>query len=1152
MAAIIQNIELPKKPRALDTSSSYQAISQELYTEANAASISNEANATTGWVGNASITPTSESSQQDSGSYAMKYTANANNAGMYLDLDNYCTVGKLYEISVYGKHMNDGTNDPENGDPNKHYVRMSSVSALGAGNSTTVNLTNPTTGRDVFQKGVSTDIVYSQRFRRFTHSADTRYFGCRESGNTNDGSMMIDTLSIKEVETFPNNNHGKIYSGRALEFDGVSDHLTTGYGSGLNPYTTPITAAFWAKGINSNMSNDIVFGSNNGDPAVQRMYVGIINKKWGIGIQNSDWTSSTNEIAGFADQPDANVDTWYRVVLVMNAGEAFLYVNGVKSYGKTYTSYALASDITISGNNDTTYAWHGLISDVQFWDAAWSADDIAYDYANPESLALNASGTALTEGNLKLWYPMQDGHRGQQSYILDGANSGLGEELVANGTFDNDISSWTNYAPSTTIETYDNGGLKIVASEGHGRMTQEVTGLKSGVLYKFSFDVVESSGNNFTHLGNSSGGSDIAANLGQGGGVGTFTLNFTSTQTTAHIQLGAVSGQTVVYDNVSIKPINDKHHATTVFLGDEQISATNDRTFAGASNWANAGGGNAFSTFTDPYTTADAHEDSLRLVQSPGSGSVKYAVLDGANWEDADGDGPAMVVGRTYRLSYSISIPTISGTISVGLANTSHALQNYNTHTSTASGYVTHAVDFVYSGTTTHAEMIVHIAAMTVVDVYFDNFSLKEVGVASGWTDADQQLDIAQPALQSYNEMAWFGGFDNCHAELNASIDTGSNNWSLSFWLYEQENATAYSWPIGTGHTQSILTKYDNGRTLRFRDDSGTYHLLSDGTITLGKWNHFAITAIGDTSMQAYINGVKQTLNPSVSDTTLVLLHFMEGYSGNHFPVGSITEIAYYNTVLADADVLDLYNNGKAKSALDASGSGGLVNYWRNNGLSVWTDLKASTYITPNALVTETLLCPQGVDGSRDTQGFIMNKPRNTSSLNLTNAGRYDGYVDLGSTTIVADDAAASFVVWLKPDDTAADNYFLGTGSTDFIKLNSATAIVLNANSNLAAVGGDNFFDVTTNSGPSITAGEWMHVAITRKSDDTFRLYTNGVLRETSSALNHPFDFRYIGARNHAEYTFRGQLDGFLYYNDELDDTEVLRNYKATKGSHTN
>ena len=32
----------------------------------------------------------------------------------------------------------------------------------------------------------------------------------------------------RAVDTSGNNNHGQIYSGRALEFDGVSDYLNTG------------------------------------------------------------------------------------------------------------------------------------------------------------------------------------------------------------------------------------------------------------------------------------------------------------------------------------------------------------------------------------------------------------------------------------------------------------------------------------------------------------------------------------------------------------------------------------------------------------------------------------------------------------------------------------------------------------------------------------------------------------------------------------------------------------------------------------------------------------------------------------------------------------------------------------------------------------
>ena len=79
------------------------------------------------------------------------------------------------------------------------------------------------------------------------------------------------------------------------------------------------------------------------------------------------------------------------------------------------------------------------MSDIQVWDIAWTADDASYDYLNPESLALNRGGTSLTNSNLKLWYPMQDGHRGNQSYVLDASNTGLGDEVVTNGGFNGDF-----------------------------------------------------------------------------------------------------------------------------------------------------------------------------------------------------------------------------------------------------------------------------------------------------------------------------------------------------------------------------------------------------------------------------------------------------------------------------------------------------------------------------------------------------------------------------------------------------------------------------------------------------------------------------------------------------------------------------------------
>ena len=227
MATTIQTIETPKRARALDTSSGWQSVSTELFTTADGTSIVNEANGSGAWTAMAganSATKTVVSSGQYHGSYAVKFTPaadpNGNGDGVYMDLNTYCTVGKTYEISIFGKHAGDGTTD------NKHYIRLASSSSLSAASDYYKNLSHPQTGREEFQEGETADEAWSERFVRFTHSADTRYLGARESGSSNDGSLILDSLSIKEVRYFSNNNHGQIYSGRGLEFDGVTDYLS--------------------------------------------------------------------------------------------------------------------------------------------------------------------------------------------------------------------------------------------------------------------------------------------------------------------------------------------------------------------------------------------------------------------------------------------------------------------------------------------------------------------------------------------------------------------------------------------------------------------------------------------------------------------------------------------------------------------------------------------------------------------------------------------------------------------------------------------------------------------------------------------------------------------------------------------------------------
>ena len=47
---------------------------------------------------------------------------------------------------------------------------------------------------------------------------------------------ILKPSKYRAVDTSSNNNHGQIYSGRALEFDGVSDYFTVTGGTGVTTF----------------------------------------------------------------------------------------------------------------------------------------------------------------------------------------------------------------------------------------------------------------------------------------------------------------------------------------------------------------------------------------------------------------------------------------------------------------------------------------------------------------------------------------------------------------------------------------------------------------------------------------------------------------------------------------------------------------------------------------------------------------------------------------------------------------------------------------------------------------------------------------------------------------------------------------------------
>ena len=165
-------------------------------------------------------------------------------------------------------------------------------------------------------------------------------------------------------DTSGNNNHGQIYSGRGLEFDGVSDYFQHNGGTaveGLNQFSNNIawTFACWLYQDLSSSIDYFVGGDNSTNPHLgfgssQKL---IIRCDPGAGYFNIGATSLP-------------LKTWYRVVIVASTSETITaYVNGVE-YG-TLSS----SDTPFSGSG--TFNSNGG-SKMKFtaWGAPYAAGSV--------------------------------------------------------------------------------------------------------------------------------------------------------------------------------------------------------------------------------------------------------------------------------------------------------------------------------------------------------------------------------------------------------------------------------------------------------------------------------------------------------------------------------------------------------------------------------------------------------------------------------------------------------------------------------------------------------------------------------------------------------------------------------------------------------
>ena len=1045
---------------------------------------------------------------------------------------------------------------------------------------------------------------------------------------------ILKPTRARGLDTSGNNNHAQIYSGRALEFDGVVDRFKNGTAvEGISKFADnkEWTFACW-----------LYFSST---ATGQIWYVGKDETTTQMFTKHSDETLRFRENDGTYHVIHATrkveFNTWYRQVVICNGTTWAVYMNG-EEWG-TVTPTDTQMHFNGWGTPyETGGTWHyfmdGMMSDGQVWDKAWTADDVSYDYLNPEQLALNRGGntvtgvgTQLTESNLKLWYPMNEGHRGNQSYVLDASNTGIGDDLVnwsstfnASGTSTSNFGDWTTNAnDSTTFCTFDhnNKTIRLRSTDGtHVQAFYSPNIMREGIMYKFEYTISELTSGSVRIRPKDNTDYIVHTEVG--------TYSYITTPADGddldfRIERNLHTGANdFTVSDIKVYPINDKYNATTVFYGDNLLPGVSGAALGDFEDSGNTPTfGVHYSGGSGDGGTYDADNTSSPLN---GSKDAKFTNATGSGSEGAENagivsNGLDVVTGRTYVISfkYKTNYDASSQTnkLTYKLGETQSIGSN---HIDTGGGY---AGDSTLDATTstTFTQTFVHTDSDTEIFLVLfggdglvfqiDDVSFQEVGIASGWTDADQQLDIPQTALQSYNQLAYFDERSSEIAvpdtnDLSFTNDSTDSPFSLSAWIYTSVTPSIGFFIMHKGgyssyHKWEYTFFVNSARNLTFTCHDGATadsarndsvfagRRTNDAPIELGKWYHVVAAYDGGDNphddAKLYINGEEAT-HVSYSDGSYEFMKnqsigfYMgkKGLSGSYGSEGCQTECSVWNKELSSDEVKELYNEGLALDCTTHSASANLVGYWKNSGITQWDDLSSNSNNGAISGVTETMLITAGVDSSRDSQGFLMNRQKTTNSLNLPTAlgsATQDAYavVPTGSGATPGDninfiEKPFSFTCWVKVASLSGTHIIFdrGDGTDGFLLKCSSTGIpvfvVEDNNTEVNANGGSSnsgglssgtmaigtwYFIAGTHEGVATSANMKLYVGTSSITPALIHTQPNGVELDSSGAN------LYLGSRYNNSLPYNGELDDLCFYdNDELDLTQITKNYNAGKRSH--
>ena len=250
-------------------------------------------------------------------------------------------------------------------------------------------------------------------------------------------------------------NRAKLYSGKALDFDGVNDKVTTTYASGFTGAQEFTYCAY----INTDTNQDsqaIIHADENAGWGLQSLQ--IRTETNGIRFLAGTGSAATS----YVDSEVVEANKWYFVVGTHTPTENKIYLNGVLNATATANNLTIAPDAIIVGAYPASAnPYNGEISNVKVFNTALTAAQVADLYNNPELVV--PTGVANTA--LKLWLPMQEG-AGTTAY--DGSGNG-NHGTISGATYTHGIGAPVS---QTAVIDWNKGSNIFTYSEALSNWTQ--------------------------------------------------------------------------------------------------------------------------------------------------------------------------------------------------------------------------------------------------------------------------------------------------------------------------------------------------------------------------------------------------------------------------------------------------------------------------------------------------------------------------------------------------------------------------------------------------------------------------------------------------------------------------------------------------------